>query len=674
MNPLVKLELIRESLIAVVNEMRANVIHASYSSVIYEGHDFSCALMTGDGRQIAQGQDDHPLHIFAVPWSTRAVVEAFGDSIGEGDVFLHNDPYTGGTHLNDILLLKPIFAGDRRIFFAAIRAHWNDVGGMTPGSLSGAVSEIVQEGIRIPPIRIVERGRPSQPALELLFANMRLPGERRGDYQTMLGAADKAAEHVGRLIARYGRDELLEATEELMRRSEQRMRARIAEIPPGDYFAEGYVESSGQSDEPLVIRLRLSVQSDRIVADFTGTAAQVPGATNVGPALAPNAVFTIAKAFLDPHVPINHGSFAPIEVRNPPGSFINARYPAPCGGMAEVKFLIDSVVAAAFGQALPDRSVGDLKGGANHTHIAGFRPESGERFILYEWPAGGTGASAETDGSNVVRTYTEGDFNSIQSAETIEAAFPLRVETCAIREGSCGDGEFRGGFGLRREIRILCPGATLSVLSEKNVIPPYGVAAGVASWPNRFVVVRDGAVVQPSRIPGKVSGFPLRQNDVVRSETAGGGGFGDPFDRDPKSVRRDVREGYLTAEQGRERYGVVLNDRLEVDDKTAEMRMELRRRRQFVRLERLTESGQGSRRIAVVGPGLAAALQLQDGALVEVLSNIGAPLRAWVKVCAKTPDRTVLLADDAALIIGADWGKRVQLRAIDPSTTRQPLS
>jgi N-methylhydantoinase B len=239
MTDLVQLELIRESLIAVVGEMRANIIHASYAPIIYEGHDFSCALMAADGRQVAQGLADHPIHIFAVPYSTREVVKAFGDDIHEGDLFLHNDPYTGGTHLNDVLLLHPVFFEGRLAMFAAIRCHWNDVGGMTPGSLSGRVREIVQEGIRIAPTRICDRGVMNRGVLDLLFNNMRGPAERRGDFNAMLGTGRKAAEHLGRLFARFGGRALLDAVEELIARAERQMRVRIAECPDGDYYAEG---------------------------------------------------------------------------------------------------------------------------------------------------------------------------------------------------------------------------------------------------------------------------------------------------------------------------------------------------------------------------------------------------------------------------------------------------
>ena len=667
MNELVKLELIRESLIAVVNEMRANIIHSSYAPIIYEGHDFSCALMSADGRQVAQGLADHPIHIFAVPYSTKQVVEAFKDDIHEGDLFLHNDPYTGGTHLNDVLLLHPVFWEGKLAMFSATRCHWNDVGGMTPGSLSGRVNEIYQEGIRIAPTKLADRGKINEPFLELMFNNMRGRAERQGDYNAMLGTGRKAAEHIQRLFKRFGGQELLDGIEELIARSERQMRARIADCPDGDYFAEGYVESDGTNPDPLVIRLKMTVQGDSIIADFTGTSAQTNGPTNCGPAMALNAVGTICKAFLDPRTPINHGSFNPIEVIAPVGSFINARETAPCGGMAEVKFLIDSVVAAAMGQVVPEMMVGDLKGGANHIHVAGPDPRGGT-YIHYEWPAAGTGASQGVDGSSAVRSYNEGDFNSIQSVETVEGAFPLRVERCEVRENSCGDGEFRGGFGLRREIRVLGEKAMLSVLSEKNVIPPYGVAGGRNGAANRFTVVRDGDVVEPSDQPGKVSGFPLRRDDIVREETAGGGGYGNPLARDSARVQADVVEGYLSRDQAERRFGVVIGDGGDVDEAATKKKREaLAGERVSVRLAASNEElADGPRRQFGVPRAAAAKLGISDGDLVEALTGRGAPLRAWAKLA--DGDDALLVSPTSLRIIGAAPGEEVELRA----TRRSP--
>ena len=306
----VELELIRESLIAVVNEMRANIIRSSYAPIIYEGHDFSCALLTADGRQAAQGLADHPIHIFAVPYSTQQVVATFGSDINEGDLFLHNDPYTGGTHLNDILMLQPVFFDGRLTMFAAMRCHWNDVGGMTPGSLSGRVQEIIQEGLRIEPTRISERGVLNEPFMKLLFDNMRGRAERLGDFNAMLGTGRKAEEHLKRLYQRFGQG-LVEGVEELIARSERQLRHRISECPDGDYLAEGYIESDGVNPEPLIVKLKLTIRQDEITADFRGTSLQTNGPTNCGPAMALNGVGTIVKAFLDPKTPINQGSFQP---------------------------------------------------------------------------------------------------------------------------------------------------------------------------------------------------------------------------------------------------------------------------------------------------------------------------------------------------------------------------
>ena len=668
MNELVRLELIRESLIAVVNEMRATIIHSSYAPIIYEGHDFSCALMAADGRQVAQGLADHPIHIFAVPYSTRQVVEAFRGDIHEGDLFLHNDPYTGGTHLNDVLLLHPVFYEGRLAMFAATRCHWNDVGGMTPGSLSGRVNEIYQEGIRIPPTKLADRGRMNDAFLELLFANMRGRAERLGDFNAMLGTGRKAQEHIERLFRRFGGRALLDGIDTLIERSEKMLRARIAECPDGDYYAEGYIESDGTNPDPLVVRLKLTVAGDGITADFTGTSAQTNGPTNTGPAMPLNAVGTIVKAFLDPKTPINHGSFNPIEVIAPVGSFINARETAPCGGMAEVKFLIDSVVAAAMDQVVPEMSVGDLKGGANHIHIAGPDPRGAGAYIHYEWPAGGTGACDGVDGNNAMRSYNEGDFNSIQSVETVEGAFPLRVERCEVREGCCGDGRFRGGFGLRREIRILGDTAMLSVLSEKNVIPPYGVDGGRNGAANRFTVVRDGAVIEPSSMPGKVSAFPLRRGDIVREETAGGGGHGDPLTRDPLRVQADVRNGYLTTGQAANRYGVVIGGDGAVDDAaTAAKRAALRDAEATVTVQSANEEMfDGPRRQFVLPAGVAAKIGVAAGDLVEISTGAGAPVRAWARIGGDGDGDALMVGPSTLRLVRAAPGERMAIRAARP--------
>ena len=663
MKDLVQLELIRESLIAVVNEMRANIIHSSYAPIIYEGHDFSCALMSADGRQVAQGLADHPIHIFAVPYSTQQVVAKFQGDINEGDLFLHNDPYTGGTHLNDVLMLHPVFFDGALSMFAAMRCHWNDVGGMTPGSLSGRVNEIIQEGIRIEPTKICDRGTMNEPFMNLLFNNMRARSERLGDFNAMIGTGRKAEEHMQRLYKRFGAG-LLGGVEELIVRSERLLRARIAERPDGDYYAEGYIESDGANPDPLVVKLKLTVADDEIVADFAGTSAQTNGPTNCGPAMALNAVGTIVKSFLDPKTPINQGSFNPITVISEEGSFINARNDSPCGGMAECKFLIDSVVASAMGKVAPEMTVGDLKGGANHVIISGSDPR-GSNYIHYEWPAGGTGASDGTDGSNAVRSYNEGDFNSIQSVEMVEGQFPLRIERCEIRDGMCGDGEFRGGFGLRRDVRILGERGALSVLSEKNVIPPYGVEGGSNGAANNFTVIRDGEVTPPSDVPGKVSGFVLRTGDIVREETAGGGGYGDRLKRDPEKVLADVLDGYLTESEAEHRYGVIVESGIVGSVATAAKRSELAKMKISVLLELANEElTDGPRRQFIVPEGVASKLGIGAGDLIELVTGRGSPLRAWARFGGS--GETVVVSPSSLDILDVTPGDRVQIRAARP--------
>lgn len=658
------LELVRESLVAVVKEMRANIIHSSYSSIIYEGHDFSCALVSADGRLLAQSLDDNPLHIFAVPHSAREIIRVFGGDIHEGDVFLHNDPYTGGTHLNDVLMLYPVFSAGRLVLFAAARCHWGDVGGSTPGSLSGRVTEILQEGIRIVPTRICEKGKLNEPFLELLFQNMRNPAERQGDFKTMLGTSRKAAEHVKRLIARFGAEKMLSSIEELMRRSEQVMRERIRACPDGVYYAEGYIESNGNDHAPIVARLKLTIDGDRMIADFTGTAPQTKGPTNVGPSMAPNAVCTIAKAFLDPKTSINHGSFEPIEVIAPVGSFINARWPAPCGGMVEVKALLDSLMVAALGQAMPEMIAGALKGGANHTLIGGNDPKWGS-FLFYEYPAGGTGASKDLDGGTVVRAFSDGDFNSVQSIEVVESSLPLRVESYGIREDSCGDGKNRGGFGMRRRIRVLSDSASLSILSDRNIIPPYGVMGGSYGAPNHFVVERGESLVEPSAHPGKVAGFALHDGDIVVMETAGGGGYGDPLERDTEKVRRDISLGYLSAGEALRRYGVAIMPDGRVNaEATRRKREEIKSSRVFLSLQLVNrELLDGYRRMIELPRAAAKRLAVAEGALVEIVTGAHAASRAWVRIVDGNDNTLGVDAATLALVAG-EVGDQVEIRPV----------
>ncbi|HEV8306912.1 MAG TPA: hydantoinase B/oxoprolinase family protein [Methylomirabilota bacterium] len=667
----ITLEVVREALSSIVREMRVTLVRTAYSSIIYEGEDFSCVLMSEDAEIVAMSRgQDHPLHIVPIAWSMRAVREKFGEDIHPGDIFLHNDPYTGGTHLNDVAMIYPLFAEGRLFLCPVVRAHWGDVGGMTAGSLSGAVTEIYQEGIRIPPIKIVQRGRPDQAALDLLFANMRVSRDREGDFRAMLGTCRKAAERVEALIARYGIAPLRACVVELLDRAERRMRRKIRELPDGEYRYEAYLEGGRQRLEPIRIRARLVVAGDAVTVDLSGSAPQTAGPTNVGPAMAPTGAFTILKAFLDPGGEINSGALRPITVLAPEGTVVNARLPAPCGGMVEIKYAVESAVMGALAQAIAGKVTGDLKGGGNHCYVGGVDPRAGATFIFYEYPAGGTGAFEGGDGNNAVRAFTESDMTTIQPVEAVEQKYPLRVERTALRVDSGGDGRWRGGLGLRREIRVLAPGAQLSVLSERNLLPPYGVCGGRPGAPNRFYVLRDGAAIEPSPLPGKVSGFPLQAGDVVVMESSGGGGYGDPLERDLGVAARDVAEGLVSLERADAAYGLVLRGGAIDADATRDRRARLARARPWL-VVRVRPPGHTpdavSHLVIRLGGAAAARLGVTGGAVVELVNPRGAPLRAWVDVAPGDDRDHGELPTDALAILGVPDGAAVEVRLLRPA-------
>jgi len=666
----ITLEVLREALVSIVREMRVTLVRTAYSSILYEGEDFSCVLMDGRAQIVAMSKgQDHPLHIVPVGWSMRAVREKFGDDIHPGDIFLHNEPYTGGTHLNDVAMIYPLFSPDGGMFvFPVVRAHWGDVGGMSPGSLSGRATEIFQEGVRIPPIRIVDRGRPNDAALDLIFSNMRGPRERRGDFQAMLGTCRKAAERIEELVGRYGSATIRDAVAELMDRAEGRMRHAIRGLRAGDYVYEAHLEAGTERLEPLTVRAKVTVAGDTITVDLAGTSPQTLGPTNVGPAMAPTGAFTIIKSFLDPGADVNSGAFRPLTVITPPGTIVNANPPAPCGGMVEVKYCVESAVMGALAQALDGKIAGDLKGGGNHCYVGGPHPRTGETFIFYEYPAGGTGGFDGGDGSNTVRAWTESDMTTLQPIEAVEQLYPVRIERTALREDSDGPGRWRGGLGLTREVRIQTTGAQLSVLAEKAVLPPFGVCGGRAGATNRFWVRRHGERVQPSSLPGKVSAFPLEPGDVLLMESSGGGGFGDPLERDPARVAADVGEGYVTAGTAETLYGVVLRKGEPDTAATAARRAWLRATRMHVRVVAGAELDGQSGRGVRLGAEAATRLGVSPGAVIEFVNPHGAPLRAWVASLAAASGAghslVAELAPVALRMLGVADGSEVEVRAL----------
>ncbi len=664
----ITLEVVCEGLIAIVREMRATVIRASYSPVIWEMDDFSCALFDPQGQMVAQSED-HPGHVLPMPWSVRCAMEDFAGDLRPGDVILLNDAYRGGTHLNDVTMLYPLFEGGELIIFPAVRAHWADVGGSTPGSYSGLSTNIYQEGVRIPPIKIVEEGRLNRAAMTLLLNNMRLPEDRLGDFHAALGACRVAEGRIRKLLARYGRKTVLDCIAVNLDRSERRMRQRIAQLPDGEYVYEDYLEffQEGRFD-PVLMRLTLTVAGDGITADFAGSNPQVPGVVNSTLATTGAGVLVAIKATLDPDGPINHGVFRPIRLKAPEASIVDVRLDAPAGAHGEVRKRAVSVTLGALAQIVPERVSGDLCGTSFPNAIGGRDRRRGREYVYYEAPAGGNGGFRDDDGASAWGNIDFGNVRTIQTAESLEASMPLRVERSELRCDSGGEGLRRGGLGMRREIRLLEGEGRYSALSDRAVIPPFGVGGAGPAAPVKVSVLRGDAELEfPT--PGKVSGFPLTAGDVVVMQSAGGGGFGDPLDREPQRVRRDVAAGYVSVERARDGYGVVLTPEGAVDQEaTAARRAALRaaRRRLPVQAdERDPYVGErGRHRMLRLAPELARSLGLGAGDLVELLGRHPAPLRAWIRLDPEVPPGVVSLDRFGLRVLGVEPGGEVEVRRL----------
>ena len=662
----ITLEVVCEGLIAIVREMRATVIRASYSPVIWDMDDFSCALFDPLGQMIAQSED-HPGHVLPMPWSVRCAMEDFEGDLRPGDVILLNDSYRGGTHLNDVTMLYPLFDGDELIIFPAVRAHWSDVGGGAPGSYSGLNTNIYQEGVRIPPIKIVEEGRLNRAAMALLLNNMRLPEDRRGDFNASLGACRIAESRIRRLLAKYRRKTVLDCITLNLDRSERRLRARIATLPRGEYVYEDYLEFYQEGGfDPVLMRLTLTIAGDEIVADFAGSSPQVPGVVNSTLATTGAGVLVAVKAVLDPEGPINHGTFRPIRLLAPEASIVDVKLDAPAGAHGEVRKRAVSVMLGALAQVVPELVSGDLCG-TSFPNAMGGRDERRQRdYVYYEAPAGGNGAFLEGDGASAWGNIDFGNVRTIQSAEALESGMPLHVERSELRCDSGGEGTTRGGLGLRRELRLLEGESRYSVLSDRAVLPPFGVAGASPAAPVKVSLRRDGAEVEFAT-PGKVTGVAIGAGDIVVMQSAGGGGYGDPLAREPDRVRDDVRAGYVSPERARLGYGVVLAPSGDVDvvaTQAERARLAAARRRfPVIADERDPYEGRlGRHRVLRMPPAMAADLGLAAGALIELRGRHPAPLRAWLRIDTHAHEGQVALDAFGRRILGISPGDTVDVR------------
>ncbi len=563
----VTLEVVRNGCEAVCGEMNATLVRTSYSPNIKERRDCSCALFDGEGEMVSQAEN-MPVHLGAMPFSVAAALDRFPPAdLEPGDAVLLNDPYRGGAHLPDLTLVTPVFEGGEVVAFAANRAHHADVGGARAGSVAADSTEIYQEGLRIPPVKLYERGDRNPAVMDLIQANVRTPDERVGDLR-----AQEAANRTGRrrfeeLLDEHGVAEVQAALSEIKDYSERRMRAEIEALPDGTYTFEDVLDGDGRGNEDLPVRAAVTVDGDAVTVDFAGTADQTEGPINAVFAVTASATYYAVRCVTDPDIPPNHGCYRPITIETPDGSLVDPDPPAAVvGGNLETSQRVTDVVLGAFAQADPGRVVAGCQGTMNNVTFGGTDPRDGSPYTFYETQAGGFGGRAGKDGMDGVHVHMSNTLNT--PAEVLETAYPLRVEAYGLREDSGGAGQFRGGLGVRRDIAVRDHRATFNLLAERHEHAPYGLAGGADGTTGEARLRRDG---ESTRLPAKAT-RELQAGDVVSVRTPGAGGYGDPAERSLDAIARDVRLGKVSAGAAADEYGVDLEDLFDDRDGRADTR------------------------------------------------------------------------------------------------------
>lgn len=515
---------------SVAEEMGAALRRTSFSPNIKERRDYSCAVFDGAGQVIAMG-DHMPVHLGSMPMSVKAVIGAM--KLGHGDVAILNDPYAGGTHLPDITMVLGVFAEaemDNPILYVAVRAHHADVGGLYPGSM-GLCREIYQEGLRIPPIRLVETGVLNTSLMQLILHNVRTPREREGDLLSQIGACRVGELRLQELLVRYGTEAIRKLSADLMDYSERLMRSQLAMVRSQRVVAEDFLDNDGFSEEPLRLQvaITLDAETQSVAVDFTGSSAQVASSINAVYAITYSAVYYVMRCLLPEEAPATAGLMRPVTVTTEQGSIVDAVLPAPvAGGNVETSQRIVDVLLRALAQAMPERIPAASSGTMNNLTIGGLDPRTGQTYAYYETIAGGMGARPTADGVSGIHTHMTNSLNT--PAEALEYAYPLRVRTYSYRRGSGGQGLYRGGDGIVREIELLEP-AKVTLLTDRRVYAPYGLAGGSPGARGRSWLLAKGVT---TALPGKCS-VDVAAGNIIRIETPGGGGWGVWNHSDPKT-------------------------------------------------------------------------------------------------------------------------------------------
>jgi N-methylhydantoinase B len=524
----VELEIFKSLFHSIAEEMGAALRRTAFSPNIKERRDYSCAVFDGQGEVVAMG-DHMPVHLGSMPMSVRAAIDKL--TLEPGDVAILNDPFCGGTHLPDITLVAPVFPEGRKAkqpaFYVASRAHHADVGGMYAGSM-GSCREIYQEGVRIPPIKLVAGGRVQQDVLRLLLNNVRTPEERQGDLNAQIAACHTGASRLREVMERYGLPRVQRVMQELQTYSEALMRAFLRQVPPGEYAAEDFLDDDGAGSGPVRIAVTLRVGRapagrPLVTVDFTGSSPQVGGSVNAVDAIAWSACFYVFRCLLQEDVPATAGLMRPVRMIAPSGTVVNARPPAAvAGGNVECSQRIVDTLLRALAQALPKRVPAGSSGTMNNLTIGGIDERTNEPFAYYETIAGGMGARPDRDGVSGVHTHMTNSLNT--PAEALEYAYPLRVTRYSLRPASGGSGKFRGGDGIVREIELLSD-AEVTLLADRRSRGPYGLNGASDGAAGKSEAIHlDGS---RATLPGKTS-LRLKKGERIRVESPGGGGWGHP--------------------------------------------------------------------------------------------------------------------------------------------------
>ncbi len=550
----ITLEVVKNALASTADEMALVIMRSAYSPVVRDTMDYSTALCDRNGRVVAQGLT-LAVQLGTFPTVMGYVLEEFGSSARPGDIYIANDPYgCGGQHLPDIYVIKPVFVNDVLEGYAATMAHHSDIGGIAPGSIAVHATEIYQEGLRIPLSKLADAGVENTMLLRLIEANTRQPVHVLGDLRAQLAACRVGERGLTALIGRYGSDAHA-YMDELQRTAERMMRAELAKLPDGVHTFTDYIDGVGEEPVPIPICVRVEIAGDEVLIDLEGTSPQVEASVNCPVGMVYAAAYCAIRGIVRGEIPNCEGYMVPITVHAPAGTVVNPVLPAACGARGVIGYRVYDAIMGALAPIVPDRVIAAGEGGPTLVAWGGY-DENRKPFGTTEVLVGSWGARSSLDGLEGVSNPLANLGN--QPIELIEADLPLRIERYGIVPDSGGAGRQRGGLAYVREYELLAPRATLTFRTDRRDHPPYGLDGGEPGASSSNIVVSGGVSRELPTMP--MHAFVLEQGDRFTHASAGGGGFGNPFDRDPEAVLEDVLDGKVTVAAARERYGVVLVD------------------------------------------------------------------------------------------------------------------